>query len=668
MNSSAFYELIDVLQDKKKVDKIEEFIMKYSVEDIIFAFKMNGIGINAYPNSESYNEYINIRPIIYSKAKVFKKEILVEEYDKGIEIINLLFSDFYLSERFNVVNKVPDDKKLFAFLIMFEIYIRAVKDIKLNEGKNNEFYGDVELKKNIEGKVIGLEKLSANQFTDILDFIFQQSSKIIQAFIFYGYLYKNNNFVSCAYNQEIEWSDINNSFEYFSLIDIRSVIFNIFDEWKFGNYIVEQIDVENIKIMPKDIRVLINEKVESQRFEAFRQSGSSKHNKMYKENISEDIIQNTLAPDAFIDELERESYIEYLEFFSSDNLNYKVGGIEIIKWLRAYAVVRYYNTNYLNNNTFPDNNSPNSWLYISTFDEWVEKFVRYGIDEKNAQSICKKFIFKKKSVDWFDSPFIKIDDKIITVPSYASHIQDIQALISLATKEDLNLDFKGYCFENRVLNDLNNKNIPAISIKRKFMDNEYQCDVAFVLGKDLFLCECKHTSQATSQRKRYDFYNKKIPEDVKQLNRISDYYSSNVQYVIEELNKKSKMNYLTTWKPRYVYRIIIYSCKLGSGFSTNGVLITDYTVFTTLLYKRLPTVFKDDKAIIQFIPPGIKGVFEGKITTNKLINYIENPWQVDFQKEFTEVKDEIVPINKINLHRKRVSRTIDNYYNTSKLT
>ncbi|GAA3328636.1 hypothetical protein GCM10020331_073400 [Ectobacillus funiculus] len=57
--------------------------------------------------------------------------------------------------------------------------------------------------------------------------------------------------------------------------------------------------------------------------------------------------------------------------------------------------------------------------------------------------------------------------KIITIPSVASRIQDVLALISMAAKEDMNLDFKGYCFEDRILNDLNTNKIPAVSIKKK---------------------------------------------------------------------------------------------------------------------------------------------------------------------------------------------------------
>ncbi|GAA3328634.1 hypothetical protein GCM10020331_073390 [Ectobacillus funiculus] len=123
--------------------------------------------------------------------------------------------------------------------------------------------------------------------------------------------------------------------------------------------------------------------------------------------------------------------------------------------------------------------------------------------------------------------------------------------------------------------------------------------------KDLFLCECKHTAQPLTQRKRYDFfYNQKIPGDIEQTNRICDFfYSSNLNYIIDEFNNKYGSTYTSDWRPRQIYRMVIYSCKLASKLDIDGVIITDYTIFTTLLYKRLPTIFFQDGRTTQFMPP-----------------------------------------------------------------
>ncbi|RFU60848.1 hypothetical protein D0463_16035 [Bacillus sp. V59.32b] len=661
LNSKAFYELMDVL---KKHDKIDAFIKKHTLQEILFAFKGNGLGVNAYPDSKSYEIYLRLIRKIYSTDLTQGELAEIKKYEYDIKPFNALFDDYYNKNEFNEVIQVPDENKLFAFLIVFEIYVRALKDLRFNGGKNKDFYGDVDIQKSIKGKATGIDKLSANQLIDAIDYTLQQASKVVQAFIFHGYLYENNKFNCCGIEEEIEWADIEKSIQYFHLIDIRNVLFDALEDWKFGNYKLI-CNGQYTDIIPKDLKSFLDEKIEIQRFESYRQT-NIRSNRDENVLIKQVSLTNSLAPDAFIDEWEKASYDEYLEYFSSDSLDYKVNGIELVKWLRAYAIVRYYNREFLNKNIFPDNGIPNSWLYITTRDHWIKMFIKHGIDRDSARFIYNKLKFKKSSVDWFDSPFIEIGENVITVPSLVSNLQDVIALTSMATKEDMNLDFKGYCYEDRILNDLRNNQIPAISIKRKVENDEYQCDVAFLLGNDLFLCECKHTTQPVTQRKRYDFYNKKIPEDVEQTNRICDFYSSNLIHVIDEFNKNQECNLATDWKPRRIYRMIIYSCKLARKLELDRVIITDYTVFTTLLYKRLPTIFEKGKPIKQIMPPKMKGVFQGGLTANKLLNFLENPWQIGFQKAATEIEDEVIPINHLFLCKKKAFRKIDNFYELGK--
>ncbi len=654
MSNKAFYDFINVLKEKNNKDKMNDFLDKFSIEEVLFAFKGNGFGVNAYPGSRSYRDFIQLRPSLIEKASSQIEGRLIDHYETEINIWNKVFNDYYLKDDFNKVTAIPDEKKLYAFLIVFEIYVRALKDIKFNKGRNRDYYGKVELQKKIGGEIWGIEDLSANQFTNTIDYIFQQASKVVQAFIFHGYLFKDEKLICSSSKSEVEWDEINKSMMHFSLIDIRTVIFDAFEEWKFANYKIVQLDEINIEVHPANIMDLINERIEIQRFESSRYSMIGGNN--------ENAFSIHLAPMGFFDKSEESSYSECLEYFSSSDLNYKVNGVKIPKWLRAYAVIRHVNREFIRNNTFPNSSRPDSWLFISTLEDWINKFTKYGIDYESAKIICKKLIFNKNSIDWFDTPFIKIGEKIITVPSYTSHIQDSLALISLAAKENFNLEFKGYCFEDRIISDLNTSGIPAVSIKRKDGNKEYQCDVAFILGRDLFLCECKHTSQSATQRKRYDFYNRKIPEDIEQINRIAEYYSSNIKAILEELNGQRQCEYTIDWKPRHIYKMILYSCKVSGGIIDNSLIITDYTIFTTLLYKRLPTISQGGKVIRQFMPPKANGAYDGKLTTNKLLNYLKNPWQIAFQKEFTKVEDETVPINNINLHIKKAFKTIDDFY------
>ena len=585
---------------------------------------------------------------------------MLDKYDKDIENWNLLFSDYYSMDRFEEVSEVEDDKKLYSFLIYFEFYIRGLNDIRFNKCRNKHMYGEIDLQKNINGEIKGTCGLSANQFADTLDYILQQSSKVVQSFIFHGYLYKNNKFVYCSFDEEIDSYYIEKSGLYISLIDKRNVLFDLFEDWKFGDYTLARQDDENIKITPISMEKLINEKIEIQRFE------SSRYSTMLKGTTKIEAFSKLLPPSGYIDKQEMISYDEYLEYFSSDNLDYEVDEVEIKKWLRAYSVIRVINKEFIEKEIFPQSNKLEQWIYVSTSDEWVKNFIDYGIDEKSANIIFNRLKFDKSSIDWLDTPFIEVGDKILTVPSCATNIQDVLAIISLGTKDNMSLDFKGYCFESRVLNDLNKNKIPTVSLKRKVDGEEYQCDIAFVLEKDLFLCECKHTSQPATQRKRYDFYSRRLQEDVKQINRIWDFYSSNIGYVLEELKNQTEYEFEDGWKPRRTYRMLLYSCKLTGDMDIDGVIVTDYTIFTTFLNRKIPTITQNGKLVKQFMPPKMKGTLKGKLTTNKLLNFLENPWQVDFQKEHTKIEDENILINNMNIHRKKAVRTLDDFYDISK--
>ncbi|GAA3328639.1 hypothetical protein GCM10020331_073420 [Ectobacillus funiculus] len=101
----------------------------------------------------------------------------------------------------------------------------------------------MDIQRNINGQTKGIKELSANQFTDVIDYLFfnkqVKSSKLL---FFYGYLYNNNKFKYCEHDSGIDLSNIKKSFNYFPLIDLRTVLFDLFEDWKFGNYEVLERD------------------------------------------------------------------------------------------------------------------------------------------------------------------------------------------------------------------------------------------------------------------------------------------------------------------------------------------------------------------------------------------------------------------------------------------
>ena len=655
MNKSLSNEFKKILK-KQDLGMVKSLCEKYEFDEILKQIKLDEIGIFAYPNSKNENEFIFLNNIKVYANNINNRKKINDLYNE-ILILNKLFDDFYTINDLVEIEKIPDQYKLFAFLISFEFYIRALKDIRFNQNKNRDIYGDIDIKRNVNGTVKGALQLSANQFTEVLDYLLQEAKTIIQALIFHNYLYENK-FTTCSVDAEIDWTFINQSSAHVHLIDLRKVLFETLEEWKYGYSNIKENDGNVISIEMLNKEDLLNYFVELERYENTRQINSRiNNNKSFVENK----LSVKLPPAEYINSIEYETYHECKGYFKTTHLNFAIKDISIISWIRAYAVIHMYNKDFLDKNTFPETSLPEEWLYTSTKEEWINKFVIHGINRKDAEVIFGHLTITKKSKDLFDNPFLAIDNKIITIPSIVSQTHIVSALISMSTNNNLNLDFKGYTFETHVINEFEKNNIDIVTVTRKYDNEEYQCDAAFVLGRDLFICECKNNVQPKSLSYRYRFYEERVQEDIAQLKRIGDFYKKNFQYVVEELSHKYKNSYSLDWKPRRVYYLLIYNSKIARRIKNSDVIVTDYSILSSFINKRYLTMFTDEATLL-FKPPAKKGVLNGSLTTNKLLNFLETPWQIDYTKYFSEFSFQTIPLNNYKIERTKIYREIDHFY------
>lgn len=657
MNYRLSKEIKEVLNGRQQDILVQNLCTKYSYDEILSQIKIDAIGINAYPNS-SINNFESFFKLLHHHASTPKQKININNLLSEISLLNLLFDDFYSLDDFTAVKNIPDEYKLFGFLISLELYIRSLKDIRFNQGKNKSFYGEINIQRNVNGEIKGALELSANQFAEIIDYLLQEAKSIIQALIHHNYLFESK-FKSCTVETELNWDFINESFKHIKLIDLRTVLFEILEEWKY-NYIKINTDKNkcvNIETINKEDT--LNYFVELERYENSRQIYTSK---LKKEDFIENSQSSALPPTEYLNLVEYESYQECKDYFKTEHLNYEIMDISIAKWIRAYSVIRAYNAEFKAKSPFPDSSIPKDWLYISTKENWVNIFIEHGIDKNSAETIFENLKFNKKSKDLFDNPFIILKDKVITVPSIISEIHIVSALISMSTNNQLNLEFKGYTFEEHIIKDLDKNNIDAITVTRHYQNQEYQCDTAFVIGRDLFICECKNNIQPKNLNYRHRFYEERIPTDIAQLKRIGDFYSSNLNHIIDELNSKYDNKYPLNWRPRKVYYLLIYNSKIARKLHYQEAIVTDYSIFSSCINKRYLTMFSSGASIISFKPPAQKGVLNGRLTTNKLLNFLESPWQIDYSKYFSNFSTQRIPLNKYQIQRTRIFREMDHFY------
>lgn len=59
-----------------------------------------------------------------------------------------------------------------------------------------------------------------------------------------------------------------------------------------------------------------------------------------------------------------------------------------------------------------------------------------NISKKEAKMILEKFIFTGKSKDLIDAPLIKIQDKLILLPTLAKEIRPLSVILSMFSRDE----------------------------------------------------------------------------------------------------------------------------------------------------------------------------------------------------------------------------------------
>lgn len=310
-------------------------------------------------------------------------------------------------------------------------------------------------------------------------------------------------------------------------------------------------------------------------------------------------------------------------FLHTNDIETLVDGISIKDWIKAYALIVRYSQKFKKLRLSPLSTVFNmiiQWgLLANKKERWIDLFVKAGIDRIVANKIFDKMIYSKRSSDLYDFPFVKIKNKYMVIPELLSIAHVGLVLKSRFRQNDCNISKKGKKFEDEIIKIIRGCGVPATQIHRKIGNKEYECDLAFVLNKTLYICECKDNGDKSILDSISDFY----VNDVEQLNRIADYFQGNLNVVIDEFKKA---NYMIA-NIEKVERFLIYNSDFHSTIDYDGVKIIDYNRFIALFRKG-----NLEKAICRYNNGPIQ-YFSGKITDAKFKKYIECNYSIlDYEK------------------------------------
>lgn len=646
-----------MLKEKKLLEilrceeKSKQFFYENSVDDIIKILKFYGIYISNNRKLKPFEEKIKESMFEKSSKSTINKN-KINKYYEEVGKWKRLYEEFYQHKALDELKNIPDDKKLFSFLVGIEFYTRF---LIYNRERNKLENINLNIIMNYGEKSKDFKQLSRNEFDLYIDMNLRNASKIIKSFLYENTFIENRKF-KYEFSSKFDEDIVLKSLDYLNLIDKLNVINEELEHWKLGyaSIIEKEKNIFTTLINKNATHDLKNFIIEECRLENLRCTAL-----LQKQNTPNEFVMDNEKV-AFISEDEKNAHEAIKQYFHIEDLNFRIWNVRIVEWLRAYAVIKKVNEERLGHNYLPDTYDFTDWMYVSTLDEWKEKFMKYKISQESAEIIVDKLLFEKSSIDIFDTPFLNIDNKIITLP-YSSSIIDIATcFISLCRSNDAQLVFKGESFEKILLNRLKEKGIPAVTLKAKYNNEDYQCDLAFILKNDLFLCECKNRVQHDTLRKRYRFYNETLEEDINQMNRIASFYSDNIEIVRGEFNKIKHVG--NDWRPKRIYKVLIYSAKINNSVDEiKKLIITDFSVFDALINKKYPGIeYSRNNAIFQ--TKKLEQIYTGPLTVNKLLNFIKEPYQIEIIKSHLEESQQEVAIDYSKLKRKYFYNTINHYY------
>lgn len=192
----------------------------------------------------------------------------------------------------------------------------------------------------------------------------------------------------------------------------------------------------------------------------------------------------------------------------------------------------------------------------------------FGISKKSADNLINLMTYNKNSTDFYDYPFIETyKQRLMLVTCAYRWVQVEYAIESRLNQDGAEPRISGIQFEKKVIDLLNSNGIFARAFKQK---KNIQCDVAFSLENDVFICECKSRGRYRMNSGIKDIES----NDVKQINRITDYYKKHKEIIEKGLQLNKIDN---------IYKVVIYSEILNKSVVIDNVIFIDYRMLHSFL-------------------------------------------------------------------------------------
>ena len=169
---------------------------------------------------------------------------------------------------------------------------------------------------------------------------------------------------------------------------------------------------------------------------------------------------------------------------------------------------------------------------------------------------------------------------------------------------------------------------------------EYQCDVLFLLDRELFICECKAWSEP---RTIIGFYNQleKMYDAEKQLTRIANKYVEEINLIKSDLKIDCEVE--------SIHKVVLSANAIGKENFINGTYYIDYSTFHNFILRKAPSInFYNEGIEYQYRLPGFDE-YEGDITASKFMKCLKEPSSNKLMEINTEEKQRVVSLGETEI-------------------
>jgi hypothetical protein len=471
---------------KKGMDRFKDYLdtelKAEGIDQVLNILKASGLAVNIFNNSKRRLQLEQVTSYILTKIEDTELN-KVADFVLEIKHIEYLFNQFFKEREgfFEDFEQIEDSYKVVAYILSLETYLSS-----FNEGNSKDAL-----------KIIPWEDVSDfNTRHALFDSAIESTGMILKYFKFKQYDFKGG-------KRNISPKTLKSSSYHIFFSEFWNTLNDLLEYWQYSEVSVKRDKQGNFHFNIMDEDFELNNLISNERFNNLRQGWQ-----MGKVGELHQMFKGKMPiPEEAIKKVNQSlDYLFAVLYFGDPLLEKKINRIKLSDWIRAYQLLIEESKQFLKRRGKLSVFNLDKVCISKPVNKWGKFFQQSGFSKEESKEIIKIFTFDDKSQDLIDCPFIKVDENLVIIPSLTSSADPSRALASNFLNRNINLGFRGPEFEERMKVALNQNNLKNSSLYKK-TDEEYQCDIAFVLDDELYFVECKaHVQPFTTRQHANHLY------------------------------------------------------------------------------------------------------------------------------------------------------------------